>query len=44
MDGKSKALFVVISFLVILSVASLFYKTVILQDFEVTETETEVSE
>lgn len=35
MDLKSKVLLGILSLSVVLSVASLFYKTVILQDFEV---------
>lgn len=43
MDKKSKILLVFVIVVTILSVTSLFYKTVILQDFEVV-TETPIEE
>jgi Tfp pilus assembly protein PilO len=41
MDKKSKILFILFVVLLVLSVSYTFYKTVILQDFEVINTEEE---
>ncbi len=38
-DGKSKVLFWVMAMLIVLSVSATFYKSVILEDFEVIESE-----
>lgn len=41
MDTKSKVLLAILLLSIVLSVSSLFYKTVILQDFEIIESEDE---